>query len=118
MSRQEFSRRRTAVNCISAALLIIGMGVPTVMAPTAIAQVNEQEEAYKDFQAGKIKSFPEIRMVAEKQVDGELIGTEYIRNEGRAMFVYRLTYRLTGSASTVHVDVDAKAGKVLQVKGK
>ena len=97
---------------------MLAMAMLAGLTSPAQAQVNEQNAAYQDVQEGTIQPFPKLRQAADAQVQGELLGTEYIRDPARGQYVYRFTYRSADTGRQVQVDVDARNAKVISVAGK
>ena len=115
MNRDTLHTRGRRASLLLAAAL---MSVAALVVPEVHAQVNEQNAAYQDVQDGTIKPFPSLRQAADAQVNGELLGTEYIREPARGQYVYRFTYRSAETGRQVQVDVDARTAKVIGVAGR
>lgn len=93
-------------------MIAIGLGQP---ATPALAQRNDQDQAYQDFSRGRIMSLPQIVSRARGAgVEGQHVGTEYL---GGGNPLYRLTFR-TRDGRQIMVDVDAQSGDVRAVRGR
>ena len=76
---------------------------------------NEQDRTLDDFRQGKIKPFAEIRRDVGRQVGGKVIDAELDRFS--TPWVYRVRV-LTDDGNVLSVRLDARTGRILDVKGQ
>ena len=111
--------RRALTGRLVALALVLGWAAvmdhaPLRAMPAPAAQGQDQEEARRQREAGRILDYGRIRRQALQAVPGRVVDQE-LRRRGSGRYVYRLKI-LRSDGKVAIVFVDAHTGRVLQIR--
>ncbi len=111
--------RRALAGWLVALALVLGWGAvagrpPAHAMPAPAAQGQDQEEARRQREAGRILDYGRIRRQALQAVPGRIVD-QRLRRRGSGRYVYRLKI-LRSDGKVAIVLVDAHTGRILEIR--